>query len=89
MSAITNDHLCESLKVHSDREEEEGQHVRAMLMATAAERLEALEGERDRLRELLDDLWFCHGEQTAIGGGPGWRERDRKAWAAVSELYEP
>lgn len=39
--------------------------------------------------ELLEDLNFCHGEQEAIGGGPGWQERDRKAWAAVAEFFEP
>jgi hypothetical protein len=40
-------------------------------------------------KEVLDDLWFCHDEQEAIGGGPGWQERDRKAWARAAELYEP
>lgn len=48
-----------------------------------------IEEDRDELREMLDDLWFCHSEQKAIGGGPGWKEREAKAWARVAAYFEP
>jgi hypothetical protein len=43
----------------------------------------------DELREILHDLVMCHLEQEATGGGPGWLERDAKAWARAEEVFEP
>ena len=38
-------------------------------------------------RKSFATLLFCHGEQQAIGGGPGWQERDRKAWEAAQDYF--
>lgn len=40
-------------------------------------------------KDALHDLVMCRSEQRAIGGGPGWKDRDTKAWRAAEELFEP
>lgn len=40
-------------------------------------------------RDPLRDLVRLRGEYEAIGGGPGFREREAKAWLAAEELFEP
>lgn len=50
--------------------------------------LSALIDSRDAHREALQDLLSCRSEQQAIGGGPGWKEREAKAWRAAEELFE-
>jgi hypothetical protein len=43
----------------------------------------------DAYRDALHDLVMCRSEQHAIGGGPGWKGREEKAWRAAEELFEP
>ena len=57
---------------------------------------EHLKGQRDtaidiawELECILRDLLDCRSEQRAIGGGPGWKERDAKAWMAAEEFFQP
>jgi len=45
--------------------------------------------ERDELREILHDLVMLRGEAHAIGGGPGFKDREAKAWRRAEELFEP
>lgn len=40
-------------------------------------------------KDALHDLLMCRSEQWAIGGGPGWKDREAKAWRAAEELFEP
>ena len=40
-------------------------------------------------RDALHDLVMLNAERHAIGGGPGWKEREAKAWRAAEELFEP
>jgi hypothetical protein len=60
----------------------------------AAEALEALFADWEASdptpwRDALHDLVMCRSEQLAIGGGPGWKEREARAWRAAEELFEP
>lgn len=40
-------------------------------------------------REALHDLVQLRSEAFAIGGGPGFKEREAKAWRRAAELFEP
>lgn len=40
-------------------------------------------------KEALHDLVQLRGEEWAIGGGPGFKDRVTKAWRAAEELFEP
>lgn len=40
-------------------------------------------------RSLLHDLVSLDGEEWAIGGGPGFKDRYEKAWRAAREPFEP
>lgn len=45
--------------------------------------------DRDDYRERLHDLVMVDGEEAAIGGGPGFKERRDKAWDRAREPFEP
>lgn len=45
--------------------------------------------DADDYRERLHDLVMIDGEATAIGGGPGFKERRDKAWRRAREPFEP
>ena len=49
--------------------------------------MDAMQDERDEYRDLLKDILDCEAEERAIGGGPGWRERREKAFAAGWERF--
>ena len=53
------------------------------------ERVDTLTDDRDEFRDLLRDLVMLESEESAIGGGPGFKERHAKAWAAAREKFEP
>jgi hypothetical protein len=46
-------------------------------------------GEADEFRDLLHDLVMLDGEESAIGGGPGFKDRKAKAWAAARDKFTP
>lgn len=39
--------------------------------------------------EILGDLVEMDSEKFAIGGGPGWKEREAAIWKRARELFEP
>lgn len=43
----------------------------------------------DELRDALHDLVQLRSEAFAIGGGPGFKEREAAAWRRAAELFEP
>ncbi len=43
----------------------------------------------EEYKEALHDLVMLHSEEWAIGGGPGFKDRSKKAWQAALELFEP
>lgn len=63
----------------------------AKLIDRLASRLEALAGEEDAqvYKDALHDLVQLRAEEWAIGGGPGFKDRQAKAWRAAEELFEP
>ena len=67
------------------------QCVLALLRENEALRRERDEAQGDRAeyRDLLHDLVMLDGEEWAIGGGPGFKERSEKAWSRARERFEP
>lgn len=65
--------------------------LRNLLDALSSERAarEEAEGEIEDLTEILRDLVMIDGEEAAIGGGPGFKDRKAKAWARARERFEP
>ena len=51
--------------------------------------MDEMQDERDEYRDLLKDILDCEAEFEAIGGGPGFKERRAKAFAAAWERFEP
>lgn len=45
--------------------------------------------DADEYRDALHELLMCRSEQLAIGGGPGWKERNAKAWQVAADLIGP
>lgn len=66
------------------------------IISAAVYRLEALSGEGEpvageeflEFKEALSDLRSLRHEYKDLnGGGPGWSQRNRAAWAKVDELF--
>ncbi len=48
---------------------------------------EAVAGKGLRVEYALERLPQCRG--NVGGGGPGWKDRDAKAWARLEEYFQP
>ena len=51
--------------------------------------MDDMQDDRDEYRDLLKDILDCEAEFDAIGGGPSFKERRAKAYAAAWERFEP
>lgn len=57
--------------------------------ALAARLAEVEADDKQASHDALHDLVMLRAEESAIGGGPGFKERQAKAWRAAEEIFEP
>lgn len=57
--------------------------------ALAARLAEIEADDKQASHDALHDLVMLRAEEFAIGGGPGFKERQEKAWRAAEEIFEP